>query len=57
MPTQQDINAFSDRIKQRDRERMKIVGYTLTVLPLEKVDAVNPLTKQHKLPEVPHGKS
>lgn len=35
MPAQQEINAFSERVKQRDRERIKIIGHKLTVLPID----------------------
>lgn len=55
MPTAVDIEKFSKALAQRakERERFKIVGYKLTVLPINEVL----LTHQQKLPEKSHGKS
>lgn len=53
MPTQQEIDAFCEGVRKRDRERMKIIGFTLTVKPINE----DVIKQQHKLPEVPDGQS
>lgn len=61
MPTQKEIDAFSERVEQRDRERMKIVGFTVTVNPINDIDqgllSPDVTSQQPKLPEVPNGQS